>query len=166
MRAEIILCMLGGLALPAAAINRCIEADGKTVFQDAPCAGAGGRIEVKPASGGGRPQAAGGVTEADRIEAQIKDSQRQSRRIDLRDRVLPRAKQEYEAHRSWCEAELRRLDDEQYRYVQNLYGKTHAAQIASEKAAASSRCDTRARELREQVISLEKECVNLDCSRL
>lgn len=36
---------------PAWAINKCTGPDGKTVFQDAPCAGKGEKIEVKPASG-------------------------------------------------------------------------------------------------------------------
>ncbi len=36
---------------PAWAINKCTGPDGKTVFQDAPCAGKGERIEVRPASG-------------------------------------------------------------------------------------------------------------------
>lgn len=36
---------------PTWAINRCTGPDGKTVFQDAPCAGKGEKIEVRPASG-------------------------------------------------------------------------------------------------------------------
>lgn len=36
---------------PAWAVNKCTGPDGKTVFQDAPCAGKGEKIEVRPASG-------------------------------------------------------------------------------------------------------------------
>lgn len=36
---------------PAWAINKCKAPDGKVVFQDAPCAGQGEKIEVRPASG-------------------------------------------------------------------------------------------------------------------
>lgn len=37
---------------PAWAINKCVGADGRVEFQDAPCAdGRGGRIDVRPASG-------------------------------------------------------------------------------------------------------------------
>ena len=38
-------------AAPAWAVNKCTGPDGKTVFQDAPCAGKGEKIEVRPASG-------------------------------------------------------------------------------------------------------------------
>lgn len=38
-------------ASPAWAINKCTGADGKLVFQDAPCAGKGEAIDVRPASG-------------------------------------------------------------------------------------------------------------------
>ena len=38
-------------AAPAWAINKCTGADGKVVFQDAPCAGKGETLDVRPASG-------------------------------------------------------------------------------------------------------------------
>ena len=45
-------CILAlGLVPPAWAINKCIGPDGKAVFQDAPCAGKGEEIKVRPASG-------------------------------------------------------------------------------------------------------------------
>lgn len=43
------LCL--ALAGPAFAINKCTGADGKTMFQDAPCMGKGETIVVKPAGG-------------------------------------------------------------------------------------------------------------------
>ena len=39
------------MAAPVWAINKCKTPEGKTVFQDAPCAGQGEKIEVRPASG-------------------------------------------------------------------------------------------------------------------
>ena len=44
-------------ASPAWAINKCTGADGKVVFQDAPCAGFGEKVDVKPASGYGNAAA-------------------------------------------------------------------------------------------------------------
>ena len=48
---------LGALALtaPSWAVNKCTGADGKVVFQDAPCAGKGEKLDVRPASGDGQP---------------------------------------------------------------------------------------------------------------
>lgn len=39
------------LSLPAAAVNKCTAPDGTIAFQDAPCAGKGEAITVRPASG-------------------------------------------------------------------------------------------------------------------
>lgn len=39
------------MAAPAWAVNKCTGADGKAVFQDAPCAGKGEALDVRPASG-------------------------------------------------------------------------------------------------------------------
>lgn len=39
------------LFAPAWAINKCTAPDGKVVFQDAPCAGKGEKIEVRPNAG-------------------------------------------------------------------------------------------------------------------
>ena len=52
---------------PAAAINRCVGPDGKAVYQDTACAGAGTKIEVRPASGNAPPATVkAGISEADR----------------------------------------------------------------------------------------------------
>lgn len=40
------------MVAPVWAINKCTGPDGKVAFQDAPCAGKGEKIEVRPASGG------------------------------------------------------------------------------------------------------------------
>lgn len=39
------------LVAPAWAVNKCTGPDGKVVFQDAPCAGKGEKLDVRPASG-------------------------------------------------------------------------------------------------------------------
>lgn len=47
------------LIAPAWAINKCTGADGKVAFQDAPCAGKGEKLDVRPASGHSTPAVAG-----------------------------------------------------------------------------------------------------------
>lgn len=42
---------LAFFSLPAAAVNKCTGPDGTVTFQDAPCAGKGEAIKVRPASG-------------------------------------------------------------------------------------------------------------------
>jgi hypothetical protein len=156
--------------VPALAINKCTPADGRTVFQDAPCQGKGEVLDVKPAAGRAAPVSTGGataisggksMTEAQRIEAQILTSQKERRRRDLETIETLQAAGALDTHRRGCEQEQKNLSFEQYKYRQNLYGKTHAAQVASEMAAASARCDLKDRALKEQLEALKSECIAL-----
>ena len=159
-------------ATPAwAMLNKCTQADGRVVYQDRPCdTGKAEALHVRPATGvkplqealvgGKRPP-----TEAERIEAQVAQSQRERRRRDLEDQLIPQTQTERVRHRYDCEQRQKTLRDSQYSMRQNLYGKTHAAQIASEMAAAAALCDTRDRELAEKLQQLHAECVKLECSR-
>jgi hypothetical protein len=47
--------VLLGVASPAWAVNKCTGADGKVSFQDAPCDGAGEKVDVRPAMEGATP---------------------------------------------------------------------------------------------------------------
>lgn len=165
----ITITLVGALCTPAWAINKCTGPDGKVVFQDKDCPGQGEKLNVRPAAGAApsalavQPGAAPPMTEAQRINKIVDESQRDRRRRDLQTRLLPDARNYLEQHRYQCKETQNALQSQQYRYQQNLYGKTHAAQIASEMAAAAAVCDTRDRELKEQVDTLEKECASLGC---
>lgn len=150
----------------AQAINKCTGPDGSTVFQDAPCAGKGESITVRPASG---PAAAVQQTtpaepkqsEAQRLEAGIAKSQRERRLRDLQEREVPRAEAAIQSHIAACQKEQADIEARKYRYVQNLYGKTDAAQAAAEQSAAAARCDTKDRDLRANAERLRRECIEL-----
>lgn len=149
----------------AQAINRCSAPDGSTIFQDAPCASGGSVITVKPASGKGPASKTSAdeppQSEAQRIEANITKSQKERRLRDLTDREVPAAQTAVQRHRTACQQEQQRLEAMKYRYVQNLYGKTDAAQAAAEQAAAASRCDLEDRQLRSDLQRLQDECKSL-----
>lgn len=151
---------------PAWAVNKCTGPDGRVAFQDAPCAGKGEALTVRPSSGAARaaPADAGGnkpQTNAERIEGQIAASQKERRLRELTQREVPVAQSAVTQHLADCEAEQARIQRDQFAYVQNLYGKTHAAQKASEMAAAAARCDMRDRELRAVADNLLAECRQL-----
>lgn len=153
-------------ATQAQAINKCTAPDGSTVFQDAPCAGKGSSITVRPASGPAPSAAQSSTTEpkqseAQRIEAGIAKSQRERRLRDLQEREVPRAEAAIQQNITACERQQADIQARKYRYVQNLYGKTDAAQAAAEQAAAAARCDTKDRELRTIAEKVKRECVEL-----
>lgn len=179
MKIKILLVTLLLTTAPVWAINKCTGADGKVSFQDAPCLGKGELLDVRPASGKGNAPAvapagtgataagaANPQTEAQRIDAQVTASQRERRKRDLEQLFIPQAKAATEQHRASCAQKQASLDASKYAYKQNLYGKTHAAQVASEMAAAAAACETKDRELKESLEGLRKECDALGCTKV
>ncbi|MBX9610316.1 MAG: hypothetical protein K2X51_01680 [Burkholderiales bacterium] len=146
-------------------INKCTLPDGSVSFQDAPCTGSskGQVLDVKPASGAvapplrvdaqGRP-----ITEAQRLEGIIAASQQKRRLQDLSEREVPAAEVRVRQHLAQCSAEQAALEREKYAYKPNLFGKAHAAQVASEQATAALRCDTLDRDYRLKADALRAEC--------
>lgn len=51
MKTLILACALVSLGTPSWAVNKCTGPDGKVSFQDAPCAGKGEKLDVRPAAG-------------------------------------------------------------------------------------------------------------------
>lgn len=145
---------------PAWAVYKCPEASGRIAIQQAPCVD-GTKLDVKPASGpatvpsapDGKPQ-----TEAERLNSLTAASARERRRRDLQERIVPNASSDIYAHRDACQRTQAALEADQYRYEQNLYGKTHATQRASEMAAAAAQCDTRDRDLRAALGRALEQC--------
>ncbi|WP_298429002.1 DUF4124 domain-containing protein [Ottowia sp.] len=169
-RSLTLVLLAASASLTQAQVFKCPDANGRTVIQQMPCPG-GKQMDVKPASGQAKPRPAAldadgkPMTEAERIEANTQASMRHRRMQDLSERIVPSAWSEIQNHRSQCQAKLERLRAGQYAYRQNLYGKTHAAQIASEMAAESAQCDTKDRELVRNYQSLVAECKGLSACK-
>jgi hypothetical protein len=154
-----------------ATLHKCTQPDGRVAYQDKPCEnGKGVAIDVGPATGVKPAQEVTkdgkkAPSEAERLEAVVAQSQRERRRRDLEERLIPNTQTERVRHKYACDQKQQSLRDSQYSMRQNLYGKTHAAQMASEMAAAAALCDTRDRELAESLQQLRDECLALQCSR-
>lgn len=156
------------LCAPAWAINKCIGPDGKVVFQDSACSGKGEKMNVRPATGDGnsfQPAASPAAnttdkqkTEAQRIETQISDSQRKRRRQELEMRLVPDAQGAINNQRAQCDSDLKALQDKKAHANNNLAGATWETSISSEMTAVATRCDTRNREVRDDLDTLRKEC--------
>ena len=110
-------------AAPAWAINKCTGPDGKTVFQDAPCAGKGEKIEVKPASGnapvapapaavasGGSPAPVpAGTATATPAKKEGPYGETWRRKTDLESHLINNARGDLNAHLRDCDAQQRQL---------------------------------------------------------
>ena len=157
------------LAPAAWAVNKCTGADGKVVFQDAPCAdGKGGKIDVKPASGFGSTPPPAGVGAAPAVAPGAPSMSKEGafgeswqRRTFLENRGVPEAKVGLRNHLQRCEAKQRELASRKNSANNNLAGATWEQSISMEMQAAATMCDSQTRELRTQVDALEKELRDL-----
>lgn len=166
MLKQVVFALAAVVMVPAFAIIKCVGADGKTVFQDVPCAGQGQKIDVKPASGNatatsplpphaGLPSGAAG----DKKEGAF--GERWQRRTYLENRGVPDARTAISSHQAQCDSQQRSLAAKKGSATNNLAGATWEQSISAEMQAAATACDTRARELRKQLESLEKELRDL-----
>jgi len=161
---------------PAWAINKCKGPDGRTVFQDAPCAGQGEALVVRPASGSARPAPANTaaipagddgaapahpMTEAQRIEKQVAASQKERRIKELEVRLVPEAESAIYRQRAACDRDMKALRAKKNLANNNLAGATWEGSISGEMTALATTCDTRNRELREDATALRAECQQL-----
>lgn len=166
MLKQVVFALAAVVMVPAFAIIKCVGADGKTVFQDVPCAGQGQKIDVKPASGNATatsplppnatlPSGAAG----DKKEGAF--GERWQRRTYLENRGVPDARSAISSHQAQCDSQQRSLAAKKGSATNNLAGATWEQSISAEMQAAATACDTRARELRKQLESLEKELRDL-----
>jgi hypothetical protein len=148
-------------ASQAVAVNKCTGPDGKVSFQDAPCAGKGGAIDVRPASGSTTVQPATARAEVERINASVAASAQARRVIELDALLIPRAHDAIAKHLNECAQKRRHLEGSKYAYQQNLYGKTHAAQKAAEIVQLSLDCERTERALGYELGMLQDERARL-----
>lgn len=160
---------------PAWAINKCTGPGGGVVFQDAPCAGKGETLIVRPSTGHAArapqvdpvAQDADGVqsakpqTEAQRIERQIAESQKKRKIVELEARLVPDAEAAISRNRSECDQKMKALQAKKALANNNLAGATWEGSISGEMTALATTCDTRNRELRDNASRLRSECQRL-----
>ncbi|GKS88146.1 hypothetical protein [Acidovorax sp. SUPP2539] len=156
--------LIAALAItPAWAINKCTSAEGKTVFQDAPCTGKGEIIDVKPASGKAPLVPAQSQINAAQKEGAFGETWR--RKTDLEQHLIRNARADLQSHFTRCEQQQQALSQRKALANNNLAGATFEQSISAEMQAAATTCDTKARDLRARLESLEKELRELTASK-
>jgi len=158
----------------AQAINKCTDANGSIVFQDAPCTGKGSQINVRPASGHApnaqlpttsAPQDGAStskpMTEAQRIERAVKASKDGRRKQALETRLIPDIQYELDRHNRACDADIANLRQKKGLARNNLAGATWEESISSEMNAIALRCDSKTKDMRERLADMKKECAEL-----
>lgn len=160
-------CLLGGFVNGSWAINKCIGNDGRVSFQDAPCAGAGGAIDVRPASGFAKPAPAPAAAAASDAAPQAASAQAPrgkklsfeewDRKTYLENRGIQEANADIDAHNARCDTRSRSLAIEKRSYKDNLTGAVLANSDASEMQALATECSSRLQQLTTTRNRLEDE---------
>ncbi len=153
LRTVAFACLFGLAGGGAWAINKCVGEDGRVSFQDAPCRGAGGAIEVRPASGFARPAPAPSASDAAPGAAAPAAGKKKlsfeewDRKTYLENRGIREANADIENHNANCDARRRKLANEKRSYRDNLTGAVLANSDAKEMEALATECASRLGEL-------------------
>ena len=154
------------------AINKCTDANGKLVYQDAPCGNASKSeiVTIRPSSRGTAtplPQAVStqdgaattnALTPVQKMEAQIADSQRSRKAQEYELVIVPRAHGAIFRQHKQCEQDMKDLQDKKALAKNNLAGATWEGSISGEMNAVATRCDAKERDLKEELETVKKEC--------
>ncbi len=172
MRALIAAGCLALACVPAWAVNKCKTPEGKTVFQDLPCAtGQGEKIEVRPASGSAPsaaptpygaaavPATAAGARPNAKAEGVF--GEKWQRLQFLQNRGVPEARAEVQNTVTNCDAQQSSLAFRKNFANNNLAGATLEQAISTEMQARATVCDTKIRDARAQLDRLEREMAEL-----
>lgn len=156
---------------PSWALYKCVSASGSTSFQEAPCERSQAQTAIKPLVeprkvGEGAPGPAGEPTNAPgrpTLQQQLKEAEAERLRTDasyaLRDRT-----EDLSRHRNFCDRQQREIMANRARATNNLAGAVFEQSIATEAAAAATRCETRGRELQAEVEEARRQCAARGCS--
>ena len=146
----------------SADVFKCIE-DGKTVFQDKPCRGAGMAIAVKPASGSAQTVNEGAPYEA-RPETRLKEHVR-SMELERKQREIEYAirdnENEIQAYQSQMKRELASLQNKKRRAKNNLAGATWEQSISIEMQTVSAKYRTKIQVSQDRIAQLRKDAGEL-----
>lgn len=153
------LLATAAMAEPAWAIHKCVDATGRVSFQDAPCPGRGGAIDVRPASGAAPVQSPGGSS-AQPTASTPKEGPfgaRWQRRTYLEQRGVPDAIANVDHVKRSCERKLGELESLKATASNNLAGATYLQSLSAQMQAEATMCDLKSREAlaRQQELSAE-----------
>jgi uncharacterized protein (DUF305 family) len=151
----------------AAEIYKCLDSNGKPLFQGTPCAGSGNKIAVKPANGTvaadtapeGAPASPVGMTSS-KLKASVSalELDRKKREIDYDIRDL---EAEVDRHQRAMDRELAALQDKKLYASNSLAGATWEQSISTEMRAVTDKYSTKMRIAQERIASLRRRSEEL-----
>lgn len=154
-------------AAPSWALYKCVAAGGLTSFQEAPCERSQAQTSIKPLVEALKPgvQATSPAevpSTRPTIQQQLQQAEAERLRTQagyaLRDRTV-----DLQRHRDFCDRQQREILSNRARANNSLAGAMFEQSVATEAAAAATRCDTRGRELQAEVDEARRQCAARGC---
>lgn len=167
IKRAVIVVILGHVAMHALAVNKCTDANGKVVFQDAACSGKGEEIKVTPS--GGHFVAPAPATAPVAATPPPNGTQKlletmQSERVRCEKWVvMNEARSALTFARNQCDKEQAQLSASKAMSKNNIAGATRDASISQEMTAAAMVCDSRTRAKERDLDNAEKVCSEIKC---
>ena len=161
-------------AQPSWALYKCVGAGGAVSFQEQPCERAQTQTAIKPLVEAPRP-GTGGSSNAMQpsapdapggrlsLQEQSRQAEAERLRFDAQYRLRDKSA-ELQRHREFCDREQRAILANRARANNNLAGAMYEQSIATEAAAAATRCDTRGRDLQAEVEEARRQCAARGCT--
>ncbi|MDP9919043.1 cell division septum initiation protein DivIVA [Variovorax boronicumulans] len=145
---------------PSWAMFKCIE-NGKTSFQETPCANVQGQTVLKPQYTAETPVSAPDAKSRTEVAADALEEERLRREAEyaVRDKRAELAR-----FREQCAAEVRAINDNRFGWNNNLAGATRSQAEAQAAQAQAAACDLQARTLESELAYLRSQCLARKCT--
>ncbi|XAH22126.1 DUF4124 domain-containing protein [Xylophilus sp. GW821-FHT01B05] len=161
-------------ASPAWAIYKCVGADGKVSYQDAACpkSAKASQVDVSAPLLSLPPTKVQGSTpgqsEADRLNDLSAESERERRRRELEERVVPNAEAALAAQRAQCAQEQADADPARETYLETMGEAAEQSGTVVPPGmftTIAERCNAQERELLDALDNAHRECGVYQCQR-
>ncbi|CDI03747.1 exported hypothetical protein [Candidatus Competibacter denitrificans Run_A_D11] len=159
MMKRIVLLSCALMSAPAVAINKCVDADGKTVYQAAPCAGAakGSEIAIQKAP----PVSEKTESEDLKRFKEAGSAMERDRKILETEREIAAIEGRISDNRQAMSGELAALRNKKNYANNNLAGATWEQSISDEMTAVTQKYDTLVRSDQSRIDGLRQELARL-----
>jgi hypothetical protein len=154
--------------LPSWAMYKCVGAGGTVAFQEQPCDRTQAQTAIKPLVAAPRMESTAlsgqdlAATNRPTLQQQNQQYEKERLKHDAEYALQSRTAR-LEQHRQRCDAEQREILANRARANNNLAGAMYEQSIATEAAAAATRCDTRGRDLQAEVEEARRQCAARGC---
>lgn len=155
--------------LPSWAMYKCVSMSGGVTFQEQPCERTQAQTAIKPLvvapkmESATQPDPTAVGTSRPTLQQQNQQYEKERLRHDA-EYALQNKMMRLEQHRQRCDAEQREILANRARANNNLAGAMYEQSIATEAAAAATRCDTRGRDIQAEVEEARRQCASRGCT--